>query len=186
MMEARFKCLSQSLLLVAGLGIASCSDAQTPGLACFEVVGNKPQGIVEACSQAIESGAYKKERLGEAYFNRGFSHYFLEDYEAAIDDYSEALKRLPKNANVFSNRGAAFKKALRLEEALDDFTRAVELDPNFANGHTGRGDVLYLMGRNEDAVKAYAQALLIDPADDTALHNLSLVHKDMKKKAARR
>ncbi len=46
-------------------------------------------------------------------------------YAEAVEDYSEALKLEPDNANARHNRGSALEKMGRDREALHDFTEAI-------------------------------------------------------------
>lgn len=45
-----------------------------------------------------------------AYYNRAFSHDRLNQYEAAVADYSRALAIEPLNATAYHNRGSLYER----------------------------------------------------------------------------
>ena len=54
------------------------------------------------------------------------------DFEAAVQLYSEAIELDPENHVLYSNRSAAYIRALEYSRALDDGRRAAELQPNWS------------------------------------------------------
>jgi tetratricopeptide (TPR) repeat protein len=62
--------------------------------------------------------------------NRGFAHYQLGEYDAALKDYAAALKINPKAANAFNNRGLVYYQQKKYNEAVGEFTHCIMLDPN--------------------------------------------------------
>ncbi len=62
----------------------------------------------------------------------------LEDYEAAIRCYEQAIKINPEVADLWYNKGACFCHSYRYEEGLACFNRVLELEPNHALCKTTR------------------------------------------------
>jgi tetratricopeptide (TPR) repeat protein len=95
---------------------------------------------------------------------------------APIADYSEAIRRDPRDAMAYNNRGYAYFTLEHYPEALADLSRAIELDPRFAMAHNNRGAVYMAQGRAAEALADYSRVLEIDPGYVKAWYNRSLVH----------
>ena len=68
----------------------------------------------------------------EAYNNRGFAYLNLGQGQAAVDDYSEAIRLNRQNADAFSGRALAYTLLGKEAEARKDVGAVVELgvDPS--------------------------------------------------------
>ena len=116
--------------------------------------------------------------LAEAYEKRAVHYYFQGRLDAAIRDYTRAIKLKPHRSGPYRMRGLAhFKKAhgeglkaeanrlaLRysafgveeskeeLQKAIDDFSRAIELSPQLASGYSYRAEAYLVGGRLDEAL----------------------------------
>jgi len=73
--------------------------------------GGRAQGVVDL-SRALRDPALR----GDAYFNRGNAELMANDVEAAIRDYTEALRAAPQNAAAKRNLEIAITKKQEREE----------------------------------------------------------------------
>jgi tetratricopeptide (TPR) repeat protein len=98
----------------------------------------------------------------EAWVNKGVAHAEIEEYDAAIGAYREALDVDDDSehaAAAETNLAYALWEFGRTEEALEHAERAVELDPRFGQAWYNRGFFLNERGLSEDAVNCFDNAV---------------------------
>ncbi len=98
----------------------------------------------------------------EAWVNKGAAHGNLEEWDAAIGAYQEALKIDEESdhaAVAETNLAYALWESGRTTQALEHAERAVEIDPRFARGWYNRGFFLLERGLAEDALDAFDNAM---------------------------
>ena len=71
-----------------------------------------------------------------------------KDYDKAIEDYNEAIRLDPKEAEAFDGRGNAWAGKKEYDKALKDYNEAIRLDPKNATSH---GDLAWLYATSSDA-----------------------------------
>ena len=62
-----------------------------------------------------------------AYNNRGITYGEKDEYDAAIKDYSEAIRLKPDYAKAYNNRGVAYRETGDNAKADADFAKEKEL-----------------------------------------------------------
>jgi Flp pilus assembly protein TadD, contains TPR repeats len=65
--------------------------------------------------------------------NRGISYQRLESFEKAIDDFSQAIRLDPNNANAYYNRGCCYDSIKELDLAICDYSVALELETKYGS-----------------------------------------------------
>ena len=98
----------------------------------------------------------------EARVNKGAAHAELEEYDAAIGAYREALDidaDADHTASAETNLAYALWESGRSEQALEHAERAVERDQRFGQGWYNRGFFLLERGLAEDAIDSFDNAL---------------------------
>ncbi|PYK31341.1 MAG: hypothetical protein DME57_04090 [Verrucomicrobia bacterium] len=96
--------------------------------------------------------------------------------EAALRDYTEALRVDPKLAWAYENRGSLYTESAETDRALADFSNALQLDPNLYYSHFKRG--LIEMDRKdiEGALEDFAEAARINPSAAAAYYNRGVAY----------
>ncbi|KAK4467494.1 hypothetical protein MN116_008975 [Schistosoma mekongi] len=86
---------------------------------------------------------------------KGNEFYQNGDYPAAIRHYSEAIKRNPSDAKLYSNRAACYTKLMEFPLAISDCNTCIELDPKFVKGYLRKGAVCNTMKDFNHARQAF-------------------------------
>lgn len=100
-----------------------------------------------------------------AYSQRGTVHYERGNWDAAIADYSAAIRLDPKNGEAFNNRAWTHYRAGRPSQALADADAAVRMLGTEAYVWDTRAHIHARLGNREAAIKDFRAALAIDPAN---------------------
>lgn len=137
-----------------------------------EVQGNAPKESIEHASEALDLA----ERLGDldgqatSLNNLGIAHYYLAEYDAAIDYYERSLSLSGKIgndervANALNNIGIIHYMWGRYDKSLEYYSRALEIRERdgdrfgIAVGHNNLGNVYYATERFEEALAHLNQA----------------------------
>jgi tetratricopeptide (TPR) repeat protein len=122
-------------------------------------------GQVVPLDQAIDyfSEKLRQKPTGELYNKRGLVYHELKDYDHAIADFDEAIKRESRYAVGHNNRGLSLQFKGEYARAIADYDRAVELDPKLAMAFGNRGLCHQNEGHYDKALADYDRALQLDP-----------------------
>lgn len=106
--------------------------------------------------------AEEEKETGNELFKKG-------DYATAVKHYTEAIKRNPDDAKIYSNRAACYTKLAAFDLGLKDCDKCVELDPKFIKGWIRKGHILQVMQQSSKAISAFQKALELDPNNQEAV-----------------
>ena len=115
-----------------------------------------------------------KTNRGLAYYNKGVAYkqkamylpieknYLLFEYlDRAIAAYSQALKILKKNSDIYYNRAVAHHLKGDYREAGLDYCRAIELAPMKFEGHYNLAVLLRGLNRNNESIDELKKAAML-------------------------
>jgi tetratricopeptide (TPR) repeat protein len=110
-------------------------------------------GVAEACTRAIASGQFQKDKLAALYNIRGSGQVQQGNYDGGLRDYSKAIELDPKNVTILVNRASLHRRHRNdLDRALADYNEAVRVGPKDPSGYTGRALVYAQKGDFKRAV----------------------------------
>ena len=109
------------------------------------------------------------------YFDTALEHLLVEEYEPAIQDFTEAIKNQPNVAEAYYNRAYAYAATRKYSLALEDLDKAIQLRSQFPQAYFNRGIVKIFMNDNDHATADLSKAgeLGIYQAYSIIKHNAS-------------
>ena len=178
-MKPKMGSVRRGFLLTAAIWVASSIQiapifAQTPQdwANCLTGDLRTPDVPIDGCTAVIKTGEQILRRLAAAYNNRGVAYRLKANYAQAIDDFNEAIRLEPGNANAFNNRGVAYRNMGDLDRAVADYDQAIRIKPDYTAAYYNRG--LALTDKNEyaRAIADFTAVLRVDPKNPTVLYRL--------------
>lgn len=124
---------------------------------------------VEKLIKEQERLAYIDPTKAEEEKTKGNELFRKGDYPAAVRHYSEAIKRNPEDAKIYSNRAACYTKLAEFNLGLKDCDECIRLQPEFVKGYIRKGKILQGLKQYSKAQDAYQKAIDIDPNCQEAL-----------------
>jgi tetratricopeptide (TPR) repeat protein len=83
--------------------------------------------------------------------------------EAAIEDYSEAIRLNPKDPEAPYNRGLAYLRSEKYDYAARDFTEVISIQPRNPDAYVYRGITRIYQGKNREADADLQKAYQLNP-----------------------
>jgi tetratricopeptide (TPR) repeat protein len=116
----------------------------------------------------------------------GRRHLALKEYDAALREYNEAIKRAPDLAEAYYGRGSVHQAMGETARALEDFDRAIERDPRLAAAYLQRAKLRTEAGDLENALADFGELmnLRVNDAETYLNRGICLVKKGLVNAAA--
>jgi len=94
--------------------------------------------------------------------------------DEAIDQYRQALRIVPDQAEWRNNLGLLFTRQNKVADAMGQFAIATKVRPGFAEAHNNLGAMHARAGQSKEAIAAYTEAIRLAPGNALAHGNLAL------------
>ncbi|KAK3651000.1 Hsp90 cochaperone, partial [Elasticomyces elasticus] len=99
----------------------------------------------EKAKDKAEKDAYLDPEKAEEARELGNQKFKDADWPAAVEAYSEMVKRAPEDPRGYSNRAACLIKLLTFPSAVTDCDIAIKKDPSFIRAYLRKAQALYAM-----------------------------------------
>lgn len=129
----------------------------------------------EKAKKKADAEAYFSEELGEEARAKGNEHFKAADFPAAVAQYTESIKRNPKDARTYSNRAAALMKLMAYPDAMKDCEKALEIYPTHLKTLLRQATIYTVTKKYPQAMDSYREALKIDPTNQDAANGIQKV-----------
>lgn len=130
---------------------------------------------IEMISKLMEEYP-ENDFLAQSYYNRGRLYANYQNFEKAIEDYTEAINR--GFSQAFFDRAFLYL-GKDYEKAIKDFTEAIKTNPNDADAYYYRGFAYHKIQNNTNAFRDYAQAISMEPKNAHMYHGITELLCDM-------
>lgn len=115
-------------------------------------------------------------KLGaEDFFKWGVYKVLNEDYKGAIENFTQAIRLNPNDAQAYSNKGLAHAALGDQQGAMEDFNQALRLDPQLTTTYYNRGFIRANLQDYQGAIEDFNQAIRFNPNDADTYHCRCLV-----------
>jgi len=115
-----------------------------------------------------------------AHFRKGFAHFNLKEYDAALTEFTAALNQgFNRPLEIYKVRAYIYNEQQKYDEALADIQKGLALAP--ADGQLLRGRMEVFIGKKDwpGAVKAGEEITKIAPNDAQVQYNLARAYYGM-------
>jgi tetratricopeptide (TPR) repeat protein len=113
----------------------------------------------------------------DAWYNRGVAHLHTRDNDAAIADFTEAI-RLKTGKPAYNDRGCVRLRKEEYREAEKDFTAAIDRGGKDDTAYYNRGLARYSLRDYDGAIADFTRAIELNPRDAAlAYWNRSLAQR---------
>lgn len=102
--------------------------------------------------------------------NLGYNQLITNDYQGAVEHYSQSLKYDPATVEAYNGRGQAYFQLRKYPEALADFTKAIEAGIVTPKLFLNRGKCLVILNRAPDAIPDLNRSIELEPKSPEAFY----------------
>ena len=160
-------------VLLAAAALSAASAAADDNATCYSKTADPDAGIA-ACDRLVKAGK-PGDRVSARQW-RGAFYMQKKDWDRALADFDEVLRREPKNASAYNRRGVVYLEKLAWDKAIADFDQAIRYNPKSEHNYNNRGLALLSKGETERAIADFNQTLAINPQAGPALNNRALAY----------
>ncbi len=116
----------------------------------------------------------------ETYIRSGLIKYGDKDYEGALSDFNETIKRDPNNWMAYRYIGNTALKLKNYSNAIDSYSKAISIKPNDTLSFRGRAQAERSSDKVNEALRDYNVVLSFDPHDAVARFGRGLCYRGLK------
>ena len=130
-----------------------------------KAAGGESKAAPAAAAPKAAAQAPTSSPAADAAKSRGNAAFIEQDYERAVECFTEAIALEPENHVFLSNRSAAQLKLGNYSAAAADARACIEMSPKWAKGYSRLGSALTFEKKFEEALAAYDEGLKVEPGN---------------------
>jgi tetratricopeptide (TPR) repeat protein/tRNA A-37 threonylcarbamoyl transferase component Bud32 len=116
----------------------------------------------------------------QTYYDKGLADRGKQKYQAALSNFSQAIKLNPGFAKAYKDRGNVYLKLKNYQSAIADYDQAIKLNPSFAAAYNNRGNVYLKLKNYQAAITDYNQTIKLAPSFAGAYNNRGITYAELK------
>lgn len=113
------------------------------------------------------------------YNHRGMVFFVLSNYLKAIEDFSMAIEKNPKNARAYSNRGLTYRMLKQYDKAMNDLNNSIETDVLHIDGYFNRAQLHFELHNYPAALNDCEKVIEIKPDYRAAKKFLQIIKESV-------
>jgi Flp pilus assembly protein TadD len=122
-----------------------------------------PPVAIQACTELLDRKILQGHDRFYLFVNRAKAYFAQGDKQHALDDYNEAVKSAPKNAQPYYNRGVFYAAQTDGDAALRDFDTALSINPKLVPVLQQRAKIYLTQDNFSSALADYSDAVRLQP-----------------------
>jgi tetratricopeptide (TPR) repeat protein len=122
------------------------------------MLGNYRQAIGDYNLALSQIPQFLSHQVADIYNDRGLARVELQDLQAAMQDFSRAIRINSHDERAYFNRGCVCGKHGDHLGAIRDFSTVIELNPSSGQAYVNRGLAYHLLGYQHAAITDLQQA----------------------------
>jgi tetratricopeptide (TPR) repeat protein len=107
--------------------------------------------------------------LAAVYQQRAYAAATNQQFQDAVNDYSEAIKINPEDARIYEQRAAVEMKLNDMDKALTDYSEAIKLKPDEVRYYSYRSYIYEVKGDIKNSMADADKVLKLDPKNQEAI-----------------
>lgn len=113
------------------------------------------------------------------FYIRGVYHALSRSYQAALADYTQAIRLDPRFTEAYMRRGQVRYVLGDDSGVLEDCQSAIALDPDQSQAYYYQGLARYRLGYTQSAIAAFTEAIRRESDNTKAYYQRGLAHQDI-------
>ncbi|MCX7985735.1 MAG: tetratricopeptide repeat protein [Bacteroidales bacterium] len=127
----------------------------------------------EVINMMADIGKDSKKLSAQAFYMVAMSYMQLENYSAAITNFSKAILKSKKEASYYASRGDCYMRMKNYSKALDDFSTAINYGPEELSYYLQHTQALLNLGKYDLAYHEVLTLTQLFPENIQSLYILS-------------
>jgi TolB-like protein/Flp pilus assembly protein TadD/predicted Ser/Thr protein kinase len=125
---------------------------------------DRTENRLKMARQAAQRAIELNPTHPDGYEALGWYYYHgLLDYSSALEQFDQALRLRPQNAQVIYGIGAVKRRQGKFEESLENFENACDMDPRDPTLLFNTGETHLLMRNYDESVRYFERSIILSP-----------------------